>query len=77
MPHVKTISDKPANWDELMTNKDGVTVEFKTDWEHKVAMSYAAKVWKEVMDEAAKEKWVKMHADQKKAYDTAMETYNK
>ena len=76
VPRVKTISDKPANWDELMTNEDGVTTEFKTDWEHKVAMSYAAKEWN-AMDDAAKEKWVKMTADQKKAYDKAMETYNK
>ena len=43
---------------------------------HKDAMSKAAKVWK-AMDEAAKEQWNKMSADQKVAYEKAMETYNK
>ena len=80
VPRVKTISVKPANWDELMTNKDGVTIEFNPDWGrkdgHKIAMSYAAKVWKEVMDEAAKDKWVKMSAAQKLEYDTAMKAKN-
>lgn len=43
---------------------------------HKDAMSKAAKEWK-AMDDTAKDKWVKMSADQKAAYEKAMETYNK
>ena len=43
---------------------------------HKDAMSKAAKEWK-AMDDTAKEPWNKMSAAQKKAYETAMETYNK
>lgn len=43
---------------------------------HKDAMSKAAKEWK-AMDDGAKEKWNKMSADQKQAYEKAMETYNK
>ena len=39
---------------------------------HKDAMSKAAKKWK-TMDEKAKEPWNKMHADQKQAYEKAME----
>ena len=63
------------NW---LWSEDGMT-RVKSENEgiaHKDAMSKAAKEWK-AMDEAAKEPWNKMSADQKMAYEKAMETYNK
>ena len=63
------------NW---LWSEDGMTrVKSENDGiAHKDAMSKAANEWK-AMDETAKEPWNKMSADQKKAYDKAMETYNK
>ena len=63
------------NW---LWSDDGMTrVKSENDGiAHKDAMSKAAKEWK-AMDETAKEPWNKMSADQKAAYEKAMETYNK